>query len=155
MNKITVGQEVPNFNVISTNGIFSLQQHRGKYLVLYFYPRDNTPGCTQEGKDFRDLYSQFQKHNTEIFGVSRDSVESHTKFKAKQEFPFDLLADTEQNVCELFNVLDLKNGADKSKCSMIRTTFVIDPTGVLIREWRAVSVIGHAAEVLQFISNKP
>ena len=152
MGKVTVGSKVPDFSVASTKGTFKLADYSGKYLVLYFYPRDNTPGCTQEGKDFRDLYSPFTSHKTEIFGISRDSVESHQKFKAAQEFPFDLLADTEQNVCELFDVLDMQNAADKASCSMIRTTFVIDPAGVLVREWRGVKVANHAKEVLEFIN---
>ena len=154
MNTISVGSKVENFSVASTSGTFKLQDYAGKYLVIYFYPKDNTPGCTQEGKDFRDLYSKFKKLNTEIFGVSRDSIESHQKFKTSQEFPFELLADTDGSICELFNVLDLKNSTDKKTCSMVRTTFVIDPAGVLIREWRGVQVTKHAEEVLDYISTK-
>jgi peroxiredoxin Q/BCP len=154
MQTVTVGSKVTNFSVPSTAGNFNLQEHAGKYLVLYFYPRDNTPGCTQEGKDFRDLYSKFQQLNTDIFGISRDSIESHNKFKTSQEFPFELLADTNGDICELFDVLDLKNSTDKSTCSMTRTTFVIDPTGILLGDWRTVKVAGHAAEVLNFINDK-
>lgn len=153
MGKVAVNKKVDDFSVPSTSGTFKLSDYANKYVVLYFYPKDNTPGCTQEGRDFRELYSQFKDSNAEIFGISRDSIESHQKFKTNQEFPFDLLADTEQNVCELFDVLDLKNAVDKSSCSMIRTTFVIDPAGVLIREWRGVKVANHVQEVLEFINS--
>jgi len=154
MGKVAVGKKVDNFSAPSTDGDFKLSDQVGKYVVLYFYPKDNTPGCTQEGQDFRQLYNQFQESNAKIFGISRDSLESHQKFKSSQEFPFDLLSDTEQNVCELFDVLDVKNAVDKASCSMIRTTFVIDPAGVLIREWRGVKVANHVQEVLEFINSK-
>lgn len=151
---LKIDDQVPNFSLDSTKGTFNLKDNEGKYLVLYFYPKDSTPGCTREGQDFRDLYAEFNKNNTEIFGISRDSVQSHLNFKEKQQFPFTLLADTDQTVCRLFNVLDETNAVDKDKCSMIRTTFVIDPKGKLVKEWRKVNVDGHAAEVLKFITEQ-
>lgn len=151
---LSIDDKVPNFSLASTEGTFNLKDYTGKYLVLYFYPKDSTPGCTREGQDFRDLYADFNKRNAEIFGISRDSVQSHLNFKEKQQFPFALLADTDQTACRLFSVLDETNAVDKNKCSMIRTTFVIDPQGKLVKEWRKVKVDGHAAEVLKFITEQ-
>src|SRR5581483_2300554 len=120
---LSIGAKVPGFSVASTKGVFNLNDHIGSYLVLYFYPKDSTPGCTREGQDFRDLFPEFTKLNAQIFGISRDSLKSHANFKEKQQFPFELLADTEQTVCRLFNVLDEASSDNKDTCSMIRTTF--------------------------------
>lgn len=154
MSKLTVGDKVPNFSLASTKGIFNFKNHAGTYLVIYFYPKDNTPGCTKEGQDFRDLYSEFVQNKAEIFGVSRDSMQSHLNFKEKQQLPFALLADVNQEVCRLFDVLDETSSPNKDTCSMVRTTFVIDPQGTLIKEWRKVKVDGHAQEVLNFITEQ-
>lgn len=154
VNRLKIGDKVPNFSLASTKGVFNLQNHSGNYVVLYFYPKDNTPGCTREGQDFRDLYAEFAKQNVEIFGISRDSIQSHLNFKETQDFPFALLSDAEQTACRMFDVLDETSSPNKETCSMIRTTFVIDPAGTLIKEWRKVKVDGHAAEVLKFISEQ-
>ncbi len=121
--------------------------------MFYFYPKDATPGCTTQGMQFRDAYAEFQAKNTEIVGISRDSVKSHENFKAKFNFPFELLADTEEVACSLFNVIKMKNMYGKQVRGIERSTFIIDPNGVLIKEWRGVKVDGHAAEVLSFISS--
>lgn len=145
---------VPDFQLPATSGkTFQRSNFIGKYLVIYFYPKDSTPGCTTQGMQFRDMYADFQIKNTEIFGVSRDSLKSHENFKAKFNFPFELLADTEEVACSLFNVIKMKNMYGKQVRGIERSTFVIDPNGVLIREWRGVKVDGHAAEVLSFIGS--
>jgi peroxiredoxin Q/BCP len=145
---------VPDFQLPATSGkTFQRSNFIGKYLVIYFYPKDSTPGCTTQGKQFRDMYADFQIKNTEIFGVSRDSLKSHENFKAKFNFPFELLADTEEVACSLFNVIKMKNMYGKQVRGIERSTFVIDPNGVLIKEWRGVKVDGHAAEVLSFIGS--
>lgn len=148
---VKVGEIVPDFEVTSTSGSFSLKQYRNKYLVLYFYPKDNTPGCTNEGKDFRDLYHNFKTLNAEIFGISRDSLATHTKFKEKHNFPFDLLVDTEEVACKLFDVIKEKSMFGKTALGLVRSTFVINPEGKLLQEWRKVKVNGHAEEVLEFL----
>ena len=127
-----------------------LPAHRGEKLVLYFYPKDNTPGCTAEGADFRDLHSQFRRAGTRVFGISRDSMASHERFKEKMRFPFELLADPDEAVCEQFGVMKLKNMYGKKVRGIERSTFVVDAKGVLAREWRGVKVPGHAQEVLNF-----
>ncbi|HBA09788.1 MULTISPECIES: peroxiredoxin [Methylotenera] len=145
---------VPDFQLPATSGkTFQRSNFIGKYLVIYFYPKDSTPGCTTQGMQFRDMYADFQIKNTEIFGVSRDSLKSHENFKAKFNFPFELLADTEEVACSLFNVIKMKNMYGKQVRGIERSTFVIDPNGVLIKEWRGVKVDGHAAEVLSFIGS--
>lgn len=145
---------VPDFQLSATSGkTFQRSNFIGKYLVIYFYPKDSTPGCTTQGMQFRDMYADFQIKNTEIFGVSRDSLKSHENFKAKFNFPFELLADTEEVACSLFNVIKMKNMYGKQVRGIERSTFVIDPNGVLIKEWRGVKVDGHAAEVLSFIGS--
>jgi len=145
---------VPDFQLPATSGkTFQRSNFIGKYLVIYFYPKDSTPGCTTQGMQFRDIYADFQIKNTEIFGVSRDSLKSHENFKAKFNFPFELLADTEEVACSLFNVIKMKNMYGKQVRGIERSTFVIDPNGVLIKEWRGVKVDGHAAEVLSFIGS--
>src|ERR1700716_1180857 len=147
-----LGKPVPDFSLPSTgNTTFDLASARGSKLVLYFYPKDNTPGCTQQGSDFRDAYKAFQKASCEIKGISRDSVKSHEPFKAKMKFPFELLADPDEKVCEQFGVMKLKNMYGKKVRGIERSTFVLDRDRVLRREWRGVKVPGHAQEVLDFV----
>lgn len=149
-----LNQPVPDFQLPATSGkIFQLSDYLGKTVVLYFYPKDSTPGCTTQGMQFRDAYAQFQQHNTEIFGISRDSLKSHENFKAKFTFPFELLADTEELACAMFDVIKMKNMYGKQVRGIVRSTFIIDKNGHLIKEWRGVKVEGHAAEVLEFIQS--
>ena len=153
MSKIEVGTVVPNFTLPATSDLnIELKELRGKHVVVYFYPKDNTPGCTTEGCDFGTLHEKFKKKNTVILGVSRDSLASHEKFKAKFEFPFDLLSDADEKLCRLFDVIREKNMYGKKVLGIERSTFLIDTAGRLQREWRKVSVKGHAAEVLEAIS---
>jgi thioredoxin-dependent peroxiredoxin len=142
-------QPAPDFELPATGGKpFRLSRAKGAPLVLYFYPKDNTPGCTTEGQNFRDLYPQFQKVHCAIYGVSRDSLKSHESFKAKMSFPFDLLSDTEETACKLFDVIKMKNMYGRQVRGIVRSTFVIDGTGKLAHEWRGVKVPGHVEEVL-------
>ena len=146
------GKPVPDFSLPSTGAAtFKLSEARGKTLVLYFYPKDNTPGCTQQGADFRDQYKSFEKANCRIYGVSRDSLKSHESFKAKMKFPFELLSDPDEAVCKQFGVMKLKNMYGKQVRGIERSTFVLDGDGKLAREWRGVKVPGHAEEVLNFV----
>jgi len=141
-----------DFELPSTGGKnFKLSEHLGKTLVIYFYPKDSTPGCTTQGQQFRDHYADFTAANTEIFGISRDSIKSHENFKAKFEFPFDLLADTEELACQLFGVIKMKKMYGKEVRGIERSTFIINTEGALIREWRGVKVDGHIPEVLAFV----
>jgi peroxiredoxin Q/BCP len=143
------GRKVPDFSLPATGGKpWKLSAAAGRPLVVYFYPKDNTSGCTQEGIDFRDLYVQFRKAGAEVVGVSPDSLAAHEKFKAKYEFPFELLADTEKKACALFDVIKEKSMYGRKYLGVERSTFLIDGKGVLRREWRKVKVAGHAAEVL-------
>ena len=128
-----------------------MKNYLGKLVVLYFYPRDSTPGCTNEGIDFTNLYQDFKKKNVEIFGISRDSIKSHEKFKEKYNFPFELLSDSEEIACSLFDVIKLKNMYGKQVQGIERSTFLIDTEGKLINEWRGLKVPGHAEEVLNSI----
>ena len=147
-----LNQTVPDFELPATSGkTFQLSQHLGKHLVIYFYPKDNTPGCTTQGMQFRDNYADFQAANADIVGVSRDSLKSHENFKAKFSFPFELLADTEELACGIFNVMKMKNMYGKQVRGVERSTFVIDKNGVLVQEWRGVKVDGHVQAVLDFI----
>ena len=147
-----LGKPVPDFSLPATGGnTFRLSGTRGSKLVLYFYPKDNTPGCTQQGADFRDAYAAFRKAGVEIYGISRDSLESHEGFKARMKFPFELLADPEAALCERFGVMKLKNMYGRKVRGIERSTFVIDEKGVLARAWRGVKVPGHAQEVLNFV----
>ena len=147
---------VPDFALPSTGDkTFRLSQHRGETLVLYFYPKDNTPGCTEEGIQFRDRYAEFQSANCNIYGISRDSVRSHEGFKAKMSFPFDLLSDADESVCEMFGVMKLKNMYGKQVRGIERTTFVIDGNGVMRKEWRGVKVPEHSQAVLDFVKALP
>jgi peroxiredoxin Q/BCP len=147
-----LGKPVPDFSLPSTGGdIFKLSSQRGKKLVLYFYPKDGTPGCTAEGADFRDSHKALRRANCEVFGVSRDSLASHQRFKEKMKFPFELLADPDEAVCRQFGVMKLKNMYGKQVRGIERSTFVIDEKGLLAREWRGVKVPGHVQEVLNFV----
>jgi peroxiredoxin Q/BCP len=144
-------KKVRDFTLPSTGGSFKLSDQRGKKLVVYFYPKDNTPGCTVEGADFRDRYAAFRKAGAEVVGVSRDSLKSHEGFKAKMKFPFELLSDAEEALCAQFGVIKMKNMYGKKVRGIERSTFVIDGEGRLAREWRGVKVPGHAEEVLNFV----
>jgi thioredoxin-dependent peroxiredoxin len=149
-----LNQQVPDFELPATSGLsFKLSEYAGKNLVIYFYPKDSTPGCTTQGMQFRDNYQDFQTANTEIFGISRDSLKSHENFKAKFSFPFELLSDTEEIACQLFDVIKMKNMYGKQVRGIERSTFVIDKNGILIQEWRKVKVNGHVEEVLTFIKS--
>ena len=144
---------VPELELPATSGkTFKLSEQRGHPLVLYFYPKDNTPGCTDEGAQFRDLYAEFQKHRCDIYGLSRDSVRSHEGFKAKMTFPFDLLSDEEEWACTMFGVMKMKNMYGKKVRGIERSTFVIDADGRVCKEWRGVKVPGHAQDVLDFVA---
>jgi peroxiredoxin Q/BCP len=142
---------IKDFTDDSTGGPFTLSSHQGKAVVIYFYPKDNTPGCTTEGMEFRDLAKQFARAGAVIAGVSRDSLKSHENFKAKLELPFELISDPEEKLCEMFGVMKLKNMNGKQVRGVERSTFAFDKTGKLVREWRAVKAPGHAAEVLAFL----
>jgi thioredoxin-dependent peroxiredoxin len=146
-----LGKAVPDFSLPSTGGTsFSPAGARGKKLVLYFYPKDNTPGCTQQGSDFRDRYAAFKRAGCDIYGISRDSLRSHETFRTKMKFPFHLLSDPDEEVCALFGVMKLKNMYGKKVRGIERSTFLVDSRGVLAREWRGVKVPGHVEEVLNF-----
>lgn len=147
LNKPVTDFELP----ATSDTTFKLSNFTGKNLIIYFYPKDSTPGCTTQGMQFRDHYTAFQASNTEIIGVSRDSIKSHENFKAKFSFPFELLSDTEELACSIFDVIKMKNMYGKQVRGIQRSTFVIDKNSVLIKEWRGVKVNGHVEEVLQFI----
>ena len=147
-------QAIADFVIPATGGVtFKLLAARGTSLVIYFYPKDNTPGCTTESQQFRDLYVDFKNAECEVVGISRDSIESHEKFKAKFNLPFALLADSEETVCEQFGVIKLKNLYGKQVRGIERSTFVLDRNGILRGEWRGVKADGHAHEVLQFVQS--
>ena len=146
-------KKVRDFTLPSTDGNFKLSDQRGKKLVVYFYPKDNTPGCTVEGADFRDCYAAFRKAGAEVVGVSRDSIQSHEGFKAKMKFPFELLSDADEGLCAQFGVIKMKSMYGKKVRGIERSTFVIDGEGRLAREWRGVKVPGHVEEVLSFVKN--
>ncbi|MFW5432007.1 MAG: peroxiredoxin [Methylophilaceae bacterium] len=149
-----LNQTVTDFELPATSGLsFKRSDYIGKNLIVYFYPKDSTPGCTTQGMQFRDFYPEFQAANTEIVGISRDSLKSHENFKAKFSFPFELLSDTEELACKLFDVIKMKNMYGKQVRGIERSTFVIDKNGVLVHEWRKVKVNGHVEEVLQFIKS--
>lgn len=142
----------PDFELPATGGKpFRLSRAKGSPLVLYFYPKDNTPGCTTEGQHFRDFYPEFQKHGCAIIGASRDSIKSHEIFKAKMRFPFELLSDVEEKASKLYGVIKIKNMYGRKVRGIERSTFAIDARGVLRREWRGVKVPGHVQEVLEFV----
>jgi thioredoxin-dependent peroxiredoxin len=145
--------KVADFSAPSTAGTFKLSAHRGHPVVLYFYPKDNTPGCTTEGADFRDRFKAFAKAGAVIAGISRDSLKSHESFRAKMEFPFELLSDADEALCGQFGVIKMKNMYGKQVRGIERSTFVIDAEGRLAREWRGVKVAGHVDEVLAFVQS--
>ncbi|OUR88989.1 peroxiredoxin [Methylophaga sp. 42_8_T64] len=154
MSKVQLDQAVPDFELPSTGDkIFRLSEHLGKNILIYFYPKDNTPGCTLEGQNFRDNIEIFNQHNTIILGVSRDSVRVHENFKKKQTFPFELLSDAEELACKLFDVLHLKKNYGREYMGIVRSTFLIDANGVLKQEWRNVKVKDHLQQVLDALEN--
>jgi thioredoxin-dependent peroxiredoxin len=154
MAKIALGKPVPAFKVLATGGKdVSLASLKGKPLVLYFYPKDDTPGCTTEGCGFRDHHAAFRKAGATILGVSRDTLASHDKFRAKYEFPFDLLSDGDETLCRMFDVIREKNMYGKKVMGVERSTFLIDGAGVLRAEWRKVKVDGHVEAVLAAVKS--
>ena len=151
---VKASKKVANFSLPATGDKeLSLADFKGKNLVIYFYPKDSTPGCTLEGQNFRDRYADFKKAGTEILGVSRDSIKAHENFKAKQGFPFDLLSDADEKLCKQFDVIHEKNMYGRKVMGIVRSTFLIDGTGVLQREWRKVRVKGHVDEVLEAVNS--
>jgi thioredoxin-dependent peroxiredoxin len=149
-----LNQSAPDFEIPATGAQnFRLSAMRGSPLVLYFYPKDNTPGCTDEGMQFRDLHGGFVKLKCSVFGISRDTIKSHEGFKTKMSFPFELLSDTDEIACKAFDVMKMKNMYGKQVRGIERSTFVIDNDGVLRKEWRGVKVPGHAQEVLDFVAS--
>ena len=152
METSLLGFKVPEFEAASTGGApFKLSAALGRPLVLYFYPKDNTPGCTLEGEQFRDLHAEFARAGARVLGVSRDSLKSHEEFRARMGFPFELLADPDEQLCNMFGVIKMKNMYGKRVRGIERSTFVIDGRGVVRGEWRGVKVPGHAREVLEFV----
>lgn len=152
MAKIAVGKKVPDFKLPATGGTtIELKDLKGKRIVLYFYPKDSTPGCTTEGQEFRDLHGKFKRKNTVILGVSRDSLKSHENFKAKHDFPFALLSDSDEKLCQIFDVIKEKNMYGRKVFGVERSTFLIDENGVLREEWRKVKAKGHAQAVLDAV----
>lgn len=153
MTQVTLDQAVPDFELASTSDqTFRLSEQKGKNVVVYFYPKDNTPGCTLEGQNFRDNIDAFTAKDTIIVGVSRDSVRVHEGFKAKQSFPFELLSDPDEVACKLFDVIKLKKNYGREYMGIVRSTFLIDKEGVLRQEWRNVKVKTHLEEVLDAVN---
>lgn len=152
MSSITLNEPVADFSAAATSELeVSLAALKGNNIIIYFYPKDSTPGCTTEGQDFRDLHDEFKALDTVIFGVSRDKMRSHENFKAKQEFPFELISDETESLCQLFDVIKEKNMYGKKHMGIERSTFLIDKKGVLRKEWRKVKVKGHVEEVLDAV----
>lgn len=149
---VTLNKKVPDFSAASTGGEFKLSACKDSTVVLYFYPKDNTPGCTTEGQDFAALHAKFAKAGALVLGISRDSLKSHAGFKAKMGFPFELLSDPDEALCTLFDVMKMKNMYGKQVRGIERSTFIIDAAGKLVRQWRGVKVPGHAEEVLAAVS---
>jgi thioredoxin-dependent peroxiredoxin len=150
---IAIDKKVPDFKAESTGGEFRLSAYKGTVLVLYFYPKDNTPGCTIEGTDFADRHAKLKRAGAAVFGISRDSLRSHEGFKAKMGFPFELISDPDEALCTLFGVIKMKNMYGKQVRGIERSTFVIDADGKLRREWRGVKVPNHVDEVLDFVES--
>ncbi|PIE24269.1 MAG: peroxiredoxin [Neptuniibacter caesariensis] len=149
MSTAILDQKVPHFSAQATSEVtVDSDALAGKNVVIYFYPKDSTPGCTTEGQNFRDAIAQFDAANTVIFGVSRDGMRAHENFKAKQSFPFELISDPEETLCKLFDVIKLKKNYGREYMGIERSTFLIDAEGVLRKEWRGVKVKGHVDEVL-------
>lgn len=152
MKKAVAGKPVPDAEMLTTGGkTLRLHDLKGKFVVLYFYPKDDTPGCTLEGRDFRDKHAQFRKLKALIYGISRDSLASHEKFKAKFKFPFELVADEDEKLCKLFDVIREKSLYGKKYLGVDRSTFILDQDGVLRREFRGVKVKGHVDEIIEEI----
>ena len=151
---VELGKKVPAFKADATNDSqIQITKLKGKKVIIYFYPKDNTPGCTTESNEFSANYKKFKRAGVEIFGVSRDSLKSHENFKSKFDFPFELISDPEEELCSLFDVIKEKNMYGKKVMGIERSTFVIDENGKLIKEWRKVKVPGHVDEVLDFVKN--
>jgi peroxiredoxin Q/BCP len=151
-NNASLGKKVPAFTLAATGDQeISLSDLKGKNVVIYFYPKDSTPGCTREGQDFRDNIAKFRRNKTVVLGVSRDSIKSHENFKAKQQFPFELLSDKDEELCNIFDVIKMKNMYGKKVRGIERSTFLINDKGVLKQEWRGVKVDGHVDEVLDAV----
>ena len=154
MTTVQTGSPVPEFSVPATCGPFSTADLKGKKTVLYFYPKDSTPGCTTESQNFRDALPQFEAAGAQVIGVSRDSLASHERFTDKQELNFSLAADTDETLCQLFGVIKMKNMYGKQVRGIERSTFLIDAQGVLVQEWRGVKVPGHVDAVLQAVQQQ-
>jgi len=153
MSKVSLGKAIPDFKGKITNDlIIKFSDYKGQNIVIYFYPKDNTPGCTKEGEDFRDYFADFKKNNTIIIGVSRDSVASHDKFTCKYNFPFKLISDEDEKVCKLFDVIKEKNMYGRKYMGIERSTFLINHEGTLVNEWRKVRVKGHVEKVLEALN---
>ena len=151
-NTFHIGNSVSKLSGLAADGeLVRLRDFQGKYLVIYFYPKDQTPGCTRQALDFRDLYSEFESRNTAVIGVSRDSLKSHQNFQRKQELPFPLIADTEEVWCQAFGVIQEKQLYGRRYIGLVRSTFLIDPKGKLCHEWRNVKVPGHVKSVLDYL----
>jgi peroxiredoxin Q/BCP len=151
---VCVGKRVENFTLPATGDqSLSLKDFRGKHLIIYFYPKDNTPGCTREGQDFRDLYTKFTKAGADIVGVSRDSVKVHDNFRKKHEFPFHLLSDKDETLCNQFDIIKEKTLYGRKYMGIVRSTFLIDAEGILRNEWRNIRVPGHAETVLEAVNS--
>ncbi len=154
MTTVTIGKTVKDFTVAATGGKeITLSELKGKNIVIYFYPKDSTPGCTTEGQNFRDNHEQFKKLNTLIFGVSRDSIKSHENFKMKQSFPFELLSDPDEVLCQLFDVIKLKKMYGREYMGIERSTFLLDSEGKLVKEWRKIKLKGHVEEILESVKS--
>lgn len=155
MKIVEIGKKISNFKAKSTNeNEFILKDFQDGLLVLYFYPKDNTPGCTQEGIDFSSNYRKFKNLNTEIIGISKDNIKSHENFKKKYKYKFDLISDEDEKICKMFDVIKEKNMYGKKYMGIERSTFIIDKNGKLLKEWRKVKVKGHVEEVLKFIKDQ-
>ena len=153
MPKVSLGKAIPDFKGRITNElIIKFSDYKGQNIVIYFYPKDNTPGCTKEGEDFRDYFEDFKKNNTIIIGVSRDSIVSHDKFTCKYNFPFQLISDEDEKVCKLFDVIKEKNMYGRKYMGIERSTFLINHEGTLVNEWRKVRVKGHVEMVLEALN---
>jgi peroxiredoxin Q/BCP len=155
MSQVVVGQSLPPFTAASTRGDISSDDLRGQYSILYFYPKDNTPGCTTQAQNFRDRHDEFAEAGCQIFGISRDTLKSHAGFTDKQSLPYPLISDPDESLCELFGVMKLKNMYGKQVRGIERITFLVDPQGVLVKEWRGLRVPGHVDEVLQTVQGHP
>jgi thioredoxin-dependent peroxiredoxin len=156
MAKVKVGSKIPAFRGEATgDSAIASKDLAGQKFVLYFYPRDNTPGCTLESQDFRDLHSKFRRKKVRVIGISRDTLKSHERFREKFGFPFELIADPDETICNLFGVMKDKNMYGKKVRGIERSTFLVDENGVLLREWRKVKVEGHAQEVLDSLKEFP